>query len=110
MAEFNLPPARLDLAATCREDVLDPVALRAIGEGEDVEVAVAKHIHRGGVRSPGFAPDMADDRESRQPTSDMASQRVGHTTVEARDYSWDRHGSFLPASGFRTPWPTRHVR
>src|SRR5512133_2612361 len=61
--EPQAPPPRVDVDRARREDVAHPLAVRAVGQGDHVAVAVAEEVDRRAVDAAGAAPDVRDDRE-----------------------------------------------
>ena len=59
--------AGAELAAACSQDVLHPVRLRAIGQGDDVAVARAEDIDWCLVAAPGAAATVDDHAEAGHP-------------------------------------------
>src|ERR687885_2403820 len=83
IGEAHPPSPRLKLARPRSQDVFYPVALRPVGEGDDVPAVGAKGVDGGEVGAAGFSTDVAHDREPWQVASHSQEQPVGEAPVEA---------------------------
>jgi hypothetical protein len=64
------------------KDVLHPLDVGTVGEGEDVAVAVTEDIHGRVVRLAGRPSAIADDGESGYAVREVTRQRIDHTCRE----------------------------
>ena len=64
--QVHSPPPRLQLARSRSQNVLYPVALCSVGEGDDVAIVGAKGVDGGVVSAAGFSTEVVNDGESRQ--------------------------------------------
>ena len=83
VGEAHPPPPRLELARPCSQDVLYPIALRSVGESDDLPIVGAKGVDGSAVSTAGFSTDVAHDRKPRQVSGHPQEQRVGEAPVEA---------------------------
>lgn len=102
--------ACLDLAASRREDVPDPVAVRSVGKREHVPITVPKHVHRSAVEAARPTPDVGHDRKPRHPGGEVARDAVRHTLVEAGYTLGDRHRRCRTDGGSRCAMCARSDR
>src|SRR3954463_14071725 len=89
--ETQPPPARLDVDRARREHVAHPLAVSAVGQGDDVAVAVAEEVDRRVADAAGGAPDVRDDREAGKPGSERPEDTVRDVKVEPREGLGQRH-------------------
>ena|SRR6516165_4037619 len=61
-------PTSLQFASACREHVLYPLALAAVGERDDEAVWHWKDVYRCAIDFPRLATHMRENAEPRQPT------------------------------------------
>ncbi len=83
----------LDVAATGGLDVAHPLSVRAIGQSNDVPIAVLEDVDRRPELPSGLAPDVAHDREPGQAPGEEPDEPVRDKQVEAPDGLRDGHGS-----------------
>ena len=57
---------RFQRAAPRGQDILDPLCLGSIGEGDDVAAVAPEHVHGRAVLPLGLATGVDDDAEARQ--------------------------------------------
>ena len=89
--ETQPPPARLDVDRARREHVAHPLAVSAVGQGDDVAVAVAEEVDRRAVDATGAAPDVREDREAGKPAGERPEDTVRDVKVEPREALGQRH-------------------
>src|SRR5262249_55174871 len=96
--------ARLQGTAAIRQDVLDPIGSRTIGEGDDVAPSPPKNIHWRVVGTMRFATGMGDDAEAGEEACQRAQEVICHHAIEACNRS--RYGH----AGASLPWVRYHAR
>jgi len=74
--------ATLEFAAVRRQHILDPSAIRTVGERNQESVGLSKHIHRGAVEFAGLTTYACHDSEARQATDESDGDPVGDGSVE----------------------------
>lgn len=80
-------PASFEFAPACREDVLHPLGLAAVGEGHDESIDRSKDVHRSSVDLRGRAPHVRENAESGHPTCKQAGDAVCERDVDLRQPS-----------------------
>src|SRR4029453_1796188 len=96
--------SRLQLAAARGQDVLDPVGVGAVGQGEAVAVPGGEDVHRGPVAAAGAPAAVLDHAEAGQPGRDAPGDPVQADLVPAPDRPWDRHDTSLVAAARMPSW------
>ena len=91
--QVHVAALRSNVAVTCREDVLQPIDLRSIGERKHVIVAAPEGVDWIPVRSARAAPNVTQDREPRQPAGEQQSDRVDESVDEPPRAPQPRCGS-----------------
>ena len=86
-------PAGVQLAAARGQDVLDPVAVRAIGEGEDVPVLGREDVDRRLVAAARAPAMVDDDAQAGCPRGDVPGDPVQPGLVPARYDPGNRHAA-----------------
>jgi hypothetical protein len=82
-----IPPASLKFAPACREHVLHPFRLAAVGERDNEAVRRSKNIHWRPVDFAGLSSDVGQDAEARKPACEKAGDPVGEGNVDLRQPS-----------------------
>jgi len=72
----------LKLASASRENIFDPLTLRAIGKRDDEPVGFPKHVHRSAIKLARLPPDVSDDPEAGQPSRKQAGNPVSDREIE----------------------------
>src|SRR4051794_34549987 len=110
LGEAHAAAAGLHREPARGEHVADPLAVAAVGEGDDVAVAAPEQVHGRVADRPRPAAHVLDDAEARQPRGDRPEDAVGHPEVEAREAPGGRHqpagGAWARVSGSPTSGST----
>ena len=75
-AQLNGPAAGPQLAAAGGQDVLDPVCIRAVCQGEEVAAAGRKHIDRCLITPPGRPAPVNEHAKAGHPGRDQPGEAV----------------------------------
>src|SRR4051794_31186876 len=89
--ETQPAPAGLDVDRARREHVAHPLAVRAVGQRDDVAVAVAEEVDRRVADAAGAAPDVRYDREAGKPAGGRPGGTGRDVEVEPREALGQRH-------------------
>src|SRR5215813_14256835 len=81
----------LQLAAAGRHDVLDPVRVGTVGQGDQVAVRGREHVHRRPVAAAQSPAAVHDDTEARQPRRDVPGEAVQANLVPLPYSAGNRH-------------------
>ncbi len=88
--------AGAELAAARGQDILNPVAIWAICQGDDLAIAGAEHIDRCLVGPTGPTATVNDHAEARHPGRDVPRDAVQPGLIPSSDHLRYRHaGAFL---------------
>ena len=71
-----------EFAAACREDVLRPLRVAAIGQSDDEPGRNSKHIYGCAVDLPRFAAHVSENAEAGEPACEQARDSVRHRDIE----------------------------
>jgi hypothetical protein len=75
--------AGLKLASGGGYDILDPLALAAVGKGDRESVGRAEDIYRSVIKLAGFSSDVSDDAEAGEPACEAAGDPISNGQVES---------------------------
>jgi hypothetical protein len=77
MGQVVMTAAGLELASAGGQDILDPLALAAVGKGDRESVGRAKDVHRSVIKLARFSSHVSDDPEEGKPACELAGDAVG---------------------------------
>ena len=106
--QVDVSPTGPHLAFAGDHDVLQPLHVGAVGEGEHVELASAEDVDRRPVRLARRSTDVRQDGKGRQPAREVDRQPIEHPARERAkeaDASWGNcsyTGGIAPG---RERWP-----
>ena len=83
-----LLPASFEFAAACREHVLHPFRLAAVGERDDEAGRCSKDVDGCAVDLAGLSSDVGQDAEARKPASEQPGDPVSKGNVDLRQPSF----------------------
>src|SRR3984957_3627853 len=91
--QLDEAPAGPQLAAAGRQDVLDPVGVRAVGQGQDVAVLDGEDVDRRLVHAPGAPATVHDHAETGHPGGDAPGHLVQPGLVPLPYYPRNWHAA-----------------
>jgi hypothetical protein len=80
-------PASLKFAAACREHVLHPFRLAAVGERDDEAVRRSKDVDGCTVDLAGLSSDVGQDAEAGKPAREQPSDPIRDSDIDLRQPS-----------------------
>lgn len=91
------------------QDVLDPVGVRAVGQGQDIAVLGGEHIDRRLIQPPGAPTTVDDYTEAGHPGGDVPGHPVQPGLVPLPDDPRNGHAASL-IRACSPGWPTQSCR
>ena len=84
MREMEGLPLSFQRAAAMRDNVVDPLRLASISEGDHESVSGSKDEHRRAILSARFPPCVYDNAPARHPLRERTQKMIGYAEIESR--------------------------
>jgi len=80
-------PTVFQFAPACRKDILNPLGLAAVREGNDETIGLSEYIYRSSVSLPRFAADVGENAKTGKPACEWPGDSVCERNIDLRKRS-----------------------
>src|SRR5215831_13419901 len=96
--EPHSSPRRFQIAATPRENILDPLGVSSIRQCDEEMLSAPKHQNRRAVLTVALSADVYDYSQAKYKPRQRTKNSICDVEIKSRKPSREGHGSTLPVT------------